>query len=183
MWANSIAPNWDEWKGKKLATVDGSANRKDRRAFAGLDASGGWFPEITCQPSAVISGFNEHVLRKRFEIQSSTAPTDKWLYEYLHHDWNHWLTSSWSDQNLPVIYSYHVNRNVSFAVAQHNMFKLAPTSNNEPSLNPHSWWVPSSNKKCISECKQERNQLNNTKLRIQQLGYSGASGCGTALLH
>ena len=31
-----------------------------------------------------------------------------------------------------------------------------------------------------STCK-ERNQLNNTKLRIQQLSYSDASGCGTAL--
>jgi hypothetical protein len=69
-----------------------------------------------------------------------------------------------------------------FAVAQHNIFELAPTWNNEDS----SQILGEFNLQTIkiyqnaSTCK-ERNQLNNTKLRIQQLSYSDASGCGTAL--
>ena len=39
-----------------------------------------------------------------------------------------------------------------FAVAQHNIFELAPTWNNEDS-SQISWWVQSSNNKNISECK------------------------------
>ena len=49
-------PNWVELvKGEKLATVEGSAYREDRRAFAGLDASGSeapWFLPALQIPSS-----------------------------------------------------------------------------------------------------------------------------------
>jgi hypothetical protein len=69
-----------------------------------------------------------------------------------------------------------------FAVAQHNIFEVAPTSNDEDSRHILGEFNLQTIKKYqnASTCK-ERNHLNNTKLRNQQLSYSGASGSGTAL--
>ena len=73
-------------------------------------------------------------------------------------------------------------KNCLFAVAQHNIFELAPTWNNEDSSHILGEFNLQTKKiyQNASNCK-ERNELNSTKLRIQQLSYSGASGCGTAL--
>jgi len=73
-------------------------------------------------------------------------------------------------------------KNCLFAVAQHNIFELAPTWNNEDSSHILGEFNFQTKKiyQNASNCK-ERNELNSTKLRIQQLSYSGASGCGTAL--
>ena len=111
---------------------------------------------------------------------STRTRTDKWLYEYLHHDKKSLADLVRSEITCHIIVS--CPKKCLFAVAQHNIFEPAPTSNDEDS----SHILGEFNLQTIkiyenaSACK-ERNQSNNIKLRIQQLSYSGASGCGTAL--
>jgi hypothetical protein len=107
---------------------------------------------------------------------TQTSGCTNYRNEYLHFDWNH---------RLPVTLSWSTIRNyLSYnRIMSKELFLCWCTAYTNLKLKPHSWCVQSSNIKIYqnaSTCKK-RDQLINTKLRIQQLSYTCASCCGTAL--
>ena len=127
----------------------------------------------------IVPWFTERIrairtIKEQWGQHTQTSGCTNYRNEYLHFDWNHRLTLSWSTIRNHLSYNRIMSK---------ELFLCCCTAYTNLKLNPHSWCVQSSSIKIYqnaSTCK-ERDQLINTKLRIQQLSSSCASGCGTAL--